>query len=340
MAELNNYRIQDYRDTYDYCKTVSKYGLSKMPPLIITCAITGGAQGKESNPNLPETVAEQAQQSYDAYNAGAAMIHIHRRDPDNPAVATQRWQDYLEVNAAIRDRCPELIINNTCVGQRHAKPDGRGGYQVGKQMLVSINALPEVSSVDITCHCSNLLLPARKPPLYGRDEPVMRNEAAFMAYDELEYVVTEMRSRGIKPEYECFRPDNFKYLNYLEERGLLEDPFWVQMLFNGNGTTPVVEQMLTAARMLPKNGMLSVIGIGAAQTALLTQAIILGHHVRVGLEDSIYYGPRELAKSNAQLVERVVRIATELGRPIATPAQAREMMGLDKPRNYTFPRRA
>lgn len=337
MCEVKNYLIQDYRDCDTYCRMVSKYGLSKMPPLIITCAITGGAQGKEANPNLPESAQEQIQSAYDAYNAGAAMVHIHRRDPQNPAVMTQSHLDYLEVNAGIRAKCSDLIINNTCVGQRHAKPDEQGGYHVGEQLRVSMDALPEVSSVDITCHCSNLMLPARKPPLFGRDEPTMRNEASFMTYDELENILNLMKDRKIKPEFECFRLDNFKYLYYLEEKGLLDKPYWVQLLLNGNGTTPVVERMLMAARMMPRNGMLSIIGIGAAQTALITQAILLGHHVRVGLEDAVYYGPHDLAKSNAQFVERVVRIARELGRPIATPAQARKMLGLDEPREYHWP---
>ena len=109
------------------------------------------------------------------------------------------------------------------------------------------------------------------------------------------------------------------------------------MLFNGNGTFPLPEELLHTARIMPENGILSVIGIGAAQTAMITQAILMGHHVRVGMEDNIYYGYRQLAESNAQFVERVVRIAHELGRQVATPSQAREMMGISpEPRPFAL----
>ena len=129
----------------------------------------------------------------------------------------------------------------------------------------------------------------------------------------------------------------FKYLNNLLKESALDEPYWVQMLFGGSGTYPCPEMMMTAAKLLPEKSMLSIIALGACQSAMITLGIILGHHVRVGLEDNYYYGPHELAVSNAQFVERVVRIARELGRPIATPAQAREMMGLGEPRSYSWP---
>lgn len=334
---IENYLIQDYRDTLKYAKMISRHGLSKLPPLIITCAITGGVHGKEANPNLPESLNEQIQSAYDAYNAGASIVHIHRRDPQNPACMSSKYEEYLEINYLLRERCPDLIINNTCVGQRRADVGPDGEFHVGPQLLTSIPARPELSSVDITCHSFNQLLGARKPPLFGRDQPFLRQETAFLTYPELEHVIQLMKQYDIKPEFECFRLSDFKYLEYLEARGMLDNPYWVQFLFNGSGSVPVVEQLLLAARLMPENGMLSVIGIGAAQTAMVTQALILGHHVRVGLEDAYYYGPHELARSNAQLVERIVRIATELGRPIATPAQAREMLHLGKPRSYKYP---
>lgn len=334
---IEHYRIQDCRDALSYAKMLSRYGLSRMPPLIVTCAITGGVHGKEANPNLPETLEEQVQAAYEAYNAGASIVHIHRRDPEDPARMSSRYEEYLEVNARIREKCPDLIINNTCVGQRRADVGADGEFHVGPQLLTSIPARPELSSVDITCHSFNQLLRARKPPLFGRDEPYLRQETAFLTYPELENVIGLMKRYDVKPEFECFRLSDFKYLEYLEQRGLLDNPYWVQFLFGGSGAMPVVEQLLLAARLMPENGILSVIGIGAAQTAVITQAMILGYHVRVGLEDAYYYGPGELAKSNGQMVERVVRIAGELGRAVATPAQAREMLRLGPPRGYAWP---
>lgn len=337
---IENYRIQDCRDTLRYAKMISRHGLSRMPPLVITCAITGGVHGKEANPNLPESLEEQVQAAYDAYQAGASIVHIHRRDPADPARMSSKAEEYLEVNARVRERCPDLIINNTCVGQRRADMGPDGAFHVGPQLLTSLPARPELSSVDITCHSFNQLLGARKPPLFGRDKPYLRQETAFLTYPELENVIRLMKQYQVKPEFECFRLSDFKYLEYLEQKKMLDDPYWVQFLFNGSGAMPVVEQMLLAARLMPENGILSVIGIGAAQTAVVTQAMLLGFHVRVGLEDAYYYGPHDLAKSNAQMVDRVVRIATELGRPIATPAQAREMLHLGPPRAYAYPTEA
>lgn len=331
---MSSYSIPNYCDTRSYADMISQSGLSKLPPLIITCAITGGVHGKESNPNLPELPEEQAQQAYDAYNAGASMIHIHARDIDNPCAMTQKWEDFYRINALVRDRCPDVIINNNLVGMRRDYADHEGNYRVSQQLLVSLKAVPEVGSVDLSTHCMNVKLQARKPPLFGRDMATARKEVNFMAYDDLENAIRLMREYGIKPELECFGLDGYQYVNYMIEKGLLDEPGWIHVLFGGSGAIPGINQLMTAGRILPQKCLLSIIGIGAAQTAILTQSILLGYHVRVGLEDNYYYGPGELAKSNAQMVERVVRIARELGREIATPEQAREMMGLGAPRRY------
>ncbi|QDR80274.1 3-keto-5-aminohexanoate cleavage protein [Sporomusa termitida] len=332
MSELKNYLLGDYRETIDYVDKVSRYGLTKFAPLIISCAITGGVHGKESNPNLPETIEEQVQQSYDVYNAGASLIHIHVRDKNNLAVNTPKTEDYLEVNSLVREKCPEVIINNTCLGGRMLKPDG----SASPQLLVSIGAKPEVASVDIASFSSTLKLAARKPPLSGRDNDETWDVSYLMTMGDAARTVELMNENGVKPELEMYDITNIKYISNLINKGLLKGPHWVQMIFNGTGIYPSVENMLSVTRLLPKDSLFSVIGIGAAQTAMITLAIALGHHVRVGLEDNVFYGPHQLATSNAQMVERVVRIAKELGRPIATPAQSREMLGLGAPRQYTY----
>lgn len=331
---LSIYKTSDFYDTRSYAQMISRWGLSKMPPLIITCAITGGVHGKEVNPNLPEAPDEQVQQAYDAYNAGASMIHIHARSPENPCAMTQNWEDFYYVNSLIRTRCPDVIINNNLVGMRRAFADKENRYRVSEQLLVSLKAIPEVGSVDLSNHCMNVKLAARKPPLFGRDEATMRSEVNFMTYPDLDNVIDLMHKYNIKPELECFGLDGYRYIDYLNSRGMLDEPGWVHILFGGSGAIPSMYELMTAGRILPQNCMLSIIGIGAAQTAILAQAILLGYHVRVGLEDNYYYGPGELAQSNAQMVERIVRIARELGREVATPAQAREMMKLGSPRLY------
>lgn len=332
MADLRDYLLGDYRDTVTYMNKMGRYGVTKFSPLIISCAITGGVHGKEANPNLPETPEEQVQATYDAYNAGASLVHIHRRASDNLSVTTSRPEEFLEVNRMIREKCPDIIINNTCVGGRVVLPNNT----LSPQMLPSPPARPEVASLDIVAVSTRMKMGARKAPLTPEREEAIFNFDLFTSQDDAVNAIKEFNKYDVKPEFELFDLGNIKYIYNLIETGLVKGPYWVQMLFGGNGIFPTADNMLAASRLLPPDSLFSVIGIGACQTAMATLAIILGHHVRVGLEDNVFYGPRQLATSNAQLVERIVRIAKELGRPIATPAQAREMMGLGAPRQYDF----
>ena len=329
--ELKEYLVGDVRDSVRYIENMSRGGLSKLPPLIITCAITGGLHGKEANPNLPEAPEEQVREAYDAYNAGASMVHIHRRNPENPMQMSWKWEEFAEINTMVRAKCPDLIINNTCLGGRMLNEETG---TIGDRMLASIPAKPEVASLDIHCFCEDMPMKARKAPLFGRDEDAILKFHYSISPDTAKYVAQLMDAQGIQPEFETFDIADVKYLNRLAKDGTAKTPYWVSMLFNGNGTIPTPDMMLAATRALPDNSLLNVIGIGAAQFPMLAMAMILGHHVRVGLEDNVFYAPRELAQGNGQMVERVVRLARELGRPIATPEQARKMMGLGAPRAY------
>ena len=329
--EMKEYLVGDVRDSVRYIENMSRGGLSKLPPLIITCAITGGLHGKEANPNLPEAPEEQVREAYDAYNAGASMVHIHRRNPENPMQMSWKWEEFAEINTMVRAKCPDLIINNTCLGGRMLNEETG---TIGDRMLASIPAKPEVASLDIHCFCEDMPMKARKAPLFGRDEDAILKFHYSISPDTAKYVAQLMDEQGIKPEFEMFDIADVKYLNRLAKDGTAKTPYWVSMLFNGNGTIPTPDMMLAATRALPDNSLLNVIGIGAAQFPMLAMAMILGHHVRVGLEDNVFYAPRELAQGNGQMVERVVRLARELGRPIATPEQARKMMGLGAPRAY------
>ncbi len=333
MADLKNYLLGDYRDTVDYINRLERNGLYKFPPLIISCAITGGAHGAESNPNLPETPEAQVEAAYSAYNAGASIVHIHRRSPENLSRATQKAEEYLEVNSMIRARCPDLIINNTCIGGREVDI---GKSVISDNLCVSLPARPEVASIDLTCRSVAFKLPARKPPLTGRDVSGSFKLNYLMDMDEAETIIKLMDQYGTKPELELFGLNDIKYVHELVRRNAIRPPYWVQTIFGTGGANPTADDLVGLSRLLPKESLPSIIGIGACQTAIITISMILGYHIRVGLEDNIFYAPGELATSNAQLVERAVRIALELGRPIATPSQAREMMGLGAPRQYDY----
>lgn len=324
--------IDEYRNMSKYLSKLSRYGLAKFTPLIVTCAITGGNQGKEANPNLPETLEEQVQQTYDAYNAGASIVHIHRRDPKNNSTVTGNWKDYQEVNARIREKCPDLIINNTVGGGRLRLNDN---LTSGNLLTVAIQAKPEIASLDISNYSIRKVVKKRPEPLDGLKEDQLLEMSYTIMPSEAEKVLTMMQENGCMPEYECFDIGDLLYLNGFIASGKVpkEGPHLVQMVYGG-ANFPTVDYMQTVIKHLPENCIYGTIATGAAQWPMLAASIILGGHVRVGMEDNIYLEKGRLAKSNAELVEKIVRIATELGRPIATPAQAREILGLGEPRQY------
>jgi len=334
MSELKDYLLEDYKETYAYTAKLWKSGLSSFPPLIITCAITGGNAGKEVNPNLPESLEEQVQQTYDAYKAGASMVHIHRRDPKNPASMTQKSADYREINIEIRKKCPDIIINDTCAGGRiHSNETP----EWSPQLLTSIDADPEVASLDISNYCSLMSLPKREPPLFGRDQAIIREMSYAITQTETQKAIDLMKQHGVKPEFECFEMGDIHYINRLVQSGYVDlhnGPHLVQFVFTTGSNWPTAQYMSMVINAVPKGCILGIIAPGAMQFPVLTMAIINGLHVRVGMEDNIYIEKGKKAESNAQFVEKIVRIAKELGRPIATPAQAREMLGLPKPRTW------
>ena len=306
--------LGEVRDTAKKAERLAKYGLYNFPPAILSCAITGGMHTKKANPNLPESIDEQVQQVYDAYNAGAVLVHIHTRDPQNPAQMSMDPNTYMEINARVREKCPDIIINNTFVGARMFFQDkpAAPGWQV------SAPAAPEVASLDV-CRL-----------IY--DGSFVFTQTWPDALDNLKL----LEQYGCKPELELFDLGDMAFVNRLLAAGLIKGPHWVQLIMNGKGVTPCVESIQYAERLLPEDALLSILGIGPVQTPMAAAALIMGHHIRTGLEDNVYYAKGELATSNAQLVERIVRITRDLGRPLATPAQAREMMGLGAPRSYSF----
>jgi 3-keto-5-aminohexanoate cleavage enzyme len=302
--------------------------ISKLPPLIVSVAITGGNQGKEANPNLPESAQEQAQSTFEAYQAGAAMVHVHRRRGDNPALMSSDPEEYREVNRLIREKCPDIIICNT----------GGGGIGMTiEQKVASAYAKPEVQSIDLASWGFRNTYKARKPPLFGRDEDVEIDEVFGISHGEAEHQMKVMIENDVVPEIELYDTANFAMLSNLMNKSLLKPPYWMSLVcgVGGGGSYATMFHLNTMLEYVPEGSVVSVIGIGASQWPLLAMAIGLGCHVRVGMEDNTYLEKGRLAVSNAELVNKVVSLAKILGRPIATPAQAREIIGLpQEPRQY------
>ena len=297
------------------------------PPLIITVAITGGAHGMEGNPNLPETPESQAEETYKAYNAGASIVHVHARDPQKGyATVSAKTEDYYRINKLIREACPDIIINNSTGGGTGMAPEER---------VVSVRANPELASLNCGPLAFIATLKKRPPPLSGRDQDVDIEWVNPIGFQETEYFAKTMKDHNVKAELEVYHPGQYWLVDNLIRKGLIDPPYMCQFVMGmSSGIYPTPWGVMDMLRELPDNSLFQVIGTGQYQLPLTTMAIMLGGHVRVGLEDNLYYKRGELA-TNAKLVERVANLAHELGREVATPAQARKMLRIsEQPRQY------
>lgn len=333
MDKIKDYTMDVLRDPIAYSNRLWRSGLADLPPAIVTCAITGANGGKETNPNLPETIPEQVESTYEAYKAGAVMVHIHCRNPKNTAEFSMEPELYRELNAKIREKCPDIIINNTAICGRNIIPE-QGVVTETKDSLIETCA--EVSSVDVSNYFSHIKLPAR-PGVPGRENDIVMERGYCISQGDALAACEKLKANGTKPEFECFQMSDLHYLNWLVRNGYTDpfgSPHWVQFVFTTGSNWPTPEFINTLKQVVPNNTMLGVIAAGAQQFAVLTQALIIGAHVRVGMEDNVYIGKGHKADSNAQLVEKICRIADDLGRPRATCEQARQMLGLGAPRIY------
>ncbi|ELY84945.1 BKACE family enzyme [Natrialba taiwanensis] len=270
-------------------------------PVIITAALTGGVHGKETTPHLPETPEEIGKAAAEAEAAGAAVVHVHARQPNGERTfATERFQ---EIDDAIRRRAEDVIIQHST--------GGTGAPDADRHLPLRTDPAPEMASLDMG-------------PLNRYDHLTSENTRGLV--DSLH---AEMVERGVKPELELFNDGHLNEAFGLLDRRDLANPVYGTLIFGpGTLTPPAPRNFLTAIDNLPAGAQFNTLGFGRHQLPFATMGLLFGGHVRVGLEDNVYYRQGELATSNAQLVERVVRIADELGRPVATPSQAREILGL------------
>ncbi len=315
--------LWNYADAYAFMEKVAK----GMPPLIICIACNGGVQGKEYIENLPETADEIADSVYEAYQAGASIVHVHARDPNNLASCARSTEAWYAVNKKVRERCPDLIINNST---------GGGLDTTMAERLSCLAAGPEIASLNLTPDMSKYKMKAREAPLPHPHPPIDYDECAPMSYKLVAQMAAEMKQRGIKPEMETYHSGGAWVIRDLIDQNLVEKPYWIQTVMGYQTSSfPTVENAVNLLREFPEESLWLCSGIGPFQLPMTTLAILLGGHVRVGMEDNIYYRRRQKLKSNAEAVKRTVRIATELNREIATPAQARQMLKISsEPSTY------
>jgi 3-keto-5-aminohexanoate cleavage enzyme len=291
-----------------------------MPPLIICVACNGGIQGKEANEFIPETADEIAASVQGAYEAGAAMVHIHARNPQQLTEGARETGTWREVLRKVRQRCPEIIINATT---------GAGPGMSMEERSACLAAGPEVASLNLAPDMSKFKLKERRPPLPNPRPALEIDECIPFTYGQIHQFAAEMKQRGIKPELELYHPGCVWVVDYLIENDLIAKPYWMQTVMGyQTGSFPTVENIIQLLKEFPDGALWLCSAIGPFQLPLTTLATLMGGHVRVGLEDNVYYSRGRKAHSNAELVERTVRIAHELNRPVATAAQARAILGL------------
>ncbi len=273
-----------------------------MEKLIITAAICGAEVTKEQNPNVPYTVEEIVREAKSAVDAGAAIVHLHVREDDG--TPTQSHKRFQECTDAIRKACPNVILIPSTGGAVGMSPDERLDS-------TNTNPIPEMATLDCgTCNFGD--------DIFDNTMPTMR------AFGK------RMIEKGIKPEYECFEMGHLDTILTMARKGEVPgNPMQFNFVLGVPGCTPAtVDNLCWLVNKIPTGSTWTATGIGRHAFTLAAPAIVMGGNVRVGFEDNLYLERGVLAKSNGELVDKVVRMAKLLGRQVATSDEAREILSL------------
>ena len=290
-----------------------------MKKVILTIAPTGGMASKAQNPHLPTQPDEIARDVYECYKAGASVVAVHARRPDG--LATCDAAIYRDINRRIRDLC-DIVINNSTGGGVNGDMIGQAenGYWeiLWEERLKGMDAGAEMCTLDAT----TIIATFEGRELLMHTSPTRSRELA-----------QKMRERGIKPEWEVFTHSHIAQdVTTLTAEGFDNAPYYVNIVLgvhrafqNAMPYSPKTLQGMVD--LLPEGAIFGVSGIGPAQLPCIPNALLLGGHIRVGLEDNLYYSQGRLA-TNLELTQRAARICTDLGYELATPREAREILGL------------
>lgn len=272
--------------------------------IIITAAQTGALVTKKMNPHLPEQPDEIVASAHACYNEGAAIVHIHARDERDENTADV--EVFRSIHEKIRSLCNIIIQDST----------GGGPNLTQQERVNCLKAGPEMASLNMGS-MMRISGPYAGVPFSNLPE-------------EIESYVKRMKEAGVKPEMEVYSHSMLREVYNLIKKGLIEKPYYINIVLGMKyqGACDATPKMLISILdLLPQDSIFNCTAVGPAQLPLTTMAMVLGGCVRVGLEDNIFYRKGEMA-TNAQLVARTVRIARELGKEPATPAEARQILGL------------
>ncbi|MCE8508397.1 3-keto-5-aminohexanoate cleavage protein [Ruegeria pomeroyi] len=300
-----------------------------MSRILITCAVTGSIHTPSMSPYLPVTADEIAGQAVAAAEAGAAILHLHARDPET-GQPSSRAADFMGFLPRIK-QASDAVLNLTTGGSAVMTLDDR--------LAAPRQAAPEMCSLNMGT-MNFALYPAadrirdwkhdwEEPFLRNSDDLVFKNTPRDMAR-----ILSEMGTdRGARFEFECYDVGHLYMLRHFVDRGLVRGPLFIQFVFGvlgGIGPDPenLMHMKTIADKLFGQDYLFSVLAAGRHQIPLVTMAAAMGGHVRVGLEDSLMISRGVLARSNAEQVHKIRRIVEELGREVASPAEARAMLGL------------
>ncbi|KGJ19190.1 3-keto-5-aminohexanoate cleavage protein [Paracoccus sanguinis] len=302
--------------------------MAKTRKTIITCAVTGAIHTPSMSPHLPITPAEIAEAAIGAAEAGAAIVHLHARDPQDgrPDQSPEAFLPFLQV---IKQRS-DVVLNLTT--------GGAPTMTIEQRMKPAATFRPEVASMNMGTMNFGLfpmldrfegkLKHAWEQDYLGNRDIVFRN-----TFGDLERVMTDLGANGTRFEFECYDTSHLYNLKYFHDRGIVKGPLFIQTVFGlmgGIGAHPddVMHMKRTADRLFGDQYRWSVLGAGKNQLPIAAMAAAMGGNVRVGLEDSLWAGPGKLAETNAQQVRLVRQIIEGLGLEVATPDEAREILAL------------
>jgi uncharacterized protein (DUF849 family) len=299
-----------------------------MQKVIISCAVTGSVHTPSMSPFLPQTPDQIAEQAIGAANAGAAILHLHARDPGNgrPSPSADIFMQFLPRIHAETD----AVINITT--------GGAPGMTMDERLQAAERVQPELASLNMGTMCFGLFPMAERPRDWKHDwEPAFLRATEDIVFKntfaDIRQVIERLSVGGTRFEFECYDLSHLYNLAHFVDRGLVKPPFLVQSvmgILGGIGAAPesLFYMRQTADRLFGKDYIWSLFGAGRAQMPLITMGAIMGSSVRVGLEDNLYLAAGQLAQTNAEQVQKICRILVELGLPIATADEARQMLGL------------
>lgn len=278
---------------------------------IITAALTGALTTRKQCPDIPYTAAEIAREARRAGDAGAAIVHIHARGDDGRPVFDV--ESYAKIDREVRALCPELIVNYST-----------GAVGIGREERIAhIPVLkPEMAALNMG---------SMNYAIYSSEKKRFYHDHVFAnPFADIQFYLEAMNAAGTMPELECFDAGHIHNTAPLVDLGLLKPPLQISLVMGVLGGIPATTRNLVfQVESLPEKARWQVIGIGPKQWPLLAAAVTMGGHVRVGLEDNLYLSEGVMARGNGELVEKAVRIITDLGGTPASAAEARALLGMN-----------